>query len=122
MARVLIADDDELLVELVSFTLKYGGHEVTSAEDGGSAVEIAGRDRPDLLVLDGMMPGMDGLEVLRRLRREAATAKLPVIMLSARKQQQDVVGGLAGGADDYLVKPFMPEELAVRVEKLLRAG
>ena len=118
--RVLVADDDEMLLELVSYTLEAHGYEVITAEDGEDALEKVGSFAPDLIVLDGIMPGMDGLEVLRRLRA-AAAPDTPVIMLSARKQQQDVVGGLALGANDYLVKPFMPEELAVRVGKLLAA-
>jgi two-component system response regulator MtrA len=121
MARILVVDDDELLVELVAFTLESHGHEVLSAEDGAEALELMARERPDAIVLDGMMPGADGLDVLRRLRREAGMT-LPVIMLSARKQERDVVGGLAEGANDYLVKPFMPEELAVRIQKALRAA
>ena len=120
MARVLIADDDDLLVELVTFTLEGRGHEVLVADDGEMALERAFSEKPDLIVLDGMMPGRDGLEVLRELRRDGSTSNIPVIMLSARRQERDVVGGLAQGADDYLVKPFMPEELAVRVGKALR--
>lgn len=119
MARVLVVDDDELLVELVTFTLEGHGHTVLTAEDGADAFEIAVRERPDVMVLDGMMPGADGLDVLRRLRQEAGL-DMPVIMLSARKQERDVVGGLAEGASDYLVKPFMPEELAMRIQKALR--
>jgi len=110
MARVLVVDDDELLVELVSFTLESHGHEVLTAEDGTEAIEIATREQPDVVVLDGMMPGADGLDVLRQLRREAGMT-LPVIMLSARKQERDVVGGLAEGATDYLVKPVTGQEL-----------
>lgn len=120
MARVLIADDDDLLVELVTFTLESRGHEVLVADDGEMALERALSEKPDLIVLDGMMPGRDGLEVLRELRQNHELSGTPIIMLSARKQERDVVGGLAGGADDYLVKPFMPEELAVRVNKALR--
>ncbi len=121
MARILVVDDDELLVELVTFTLESHGHEVLTAEDGAEAIDMAIREQPDVVVLDGMMPGSDGLDVLRQLRRGTA-ASLPVIMLSARKQERDVVGGLAEGANDYLVKPFMPEELAVRVQKVLRVA
>jgi DNA-binding response OmpR family regulator len=118
MARVLVVDDDELLVELVTFTLESHGHEVMTAEDGVEGIELAAREAPDVVVLDGTMPGADGLDVLRRIRRMAGN-RLPVIMLSARKQERDIVGGLAEGADDYLIKPFMPEELAVRIGKVL---
>jgi DNA-binding response OmpR family regulator len=119
MARILVVDDDELLVELVTFTLESHGHEVLTAEDGTEALELATSEQPDVVVLDGMMPGADGLDVLRQLRQNAGLS-LPVIMLSARKQERDVVGGLAEGANDYLVKPFMPEELAMRIQKVLR--
>lgn len=125
MARILVIDDDDLLTELVSFTLEAHGHEVVTAPDGESGLELALREPFDLVVLDGILPGLDGLEVLRRLRGEPATAELPVIMLSARKDERDVVGGLSLGAEDYLVKPFIPEELAVRIDKTLqraRAG
>ena len=97
MARVLIADDDDLLIELVTFTLESRGHEVVTADDGDLAIERAQAERPDLIVLDGMMPGRDGLEVLRELRQDRELANVPVIMLSARKQERDVVGGLAPG-------------------------
>ena len=121
MARILVVDDDELLLELVTFTLEGHGHTVLTAEDGADAVETALQERVDVVVLDGMMPGADGLDVLRRLRQEAGL-DLPVVMLSARKLERDVVGGLAMGASDYLVKPFMPEELAVRIQKALRVS
>ena len=119
MARVLIVDDDDLIVDLVRFTLESRGYEVLTATDGEEALDLAGSEPPDLVILDGMMPGLDGLQVLRRLSEGDGKPAAPVIMLSARRQQQDVVGGLASGAEDYVVKPFMPEELAVRVTKLL---
>ncbi|MCB2055594.1 MAG: response regulator [Geminicoccaceae bacterium] len=120
MARILVADDDDLIVDLVRFTLEAKGHEIMVANDGDEAIDIATTEEPELIILDGMMPGSDGLQVLRRLGQGGAPS-VPVIMLSARKQQQDVVGGLELGAEDYLVKPFMPEELAMRVSKVLRA-
>lgn len=120
MARILVIDDDDLLTELVSFTLKAHGHEVATAADGETGLDLAMRELVDLVVLDGILPGLDGLEVLRQLRGEPRTAGLPVIMLSARKDERDVVGGLSLGAEDYLVKPFIPEELAVRIDKTLQ--
>jgi two-component system phosphate regulon response regulator PhoB/two-component system alkaline phosphatase synthesis response regulator PhoP len=120
MARILVIDDDDLLTELVSFTLGAHGHEVADAADGWTGLELAMRQPFDLVVLDGILPGLDGLEVLRRLRGEPQTASLPVIMLSARKEERDVVGGLSLGAEDYLVKPFIPEELAIRIDKTLQ--
>ncbi len=119
MARILVVDDDELLVDLLRFTLEAHGHELLTAGDGEEGLEIAAREPLDLIVLDGMLPGLDGLEVLKRLRASPTTAGIPVIMLSARKQERDVVGGLSLGAEDYLVKPFIPEELAVRITKTL---
>jgi DNA-binding response OmpR family regulator len=120
MARILVIDDDDLLTELVSFTLEAHGHEVETAADGETGLDRAMREPVDLVVLDGILPGLDGLEVLRQLRGEPRTAGLPVIMLSARKDERDVVGGLSLGAEDYLVKPFIPEELAVRIDKTLQ--
>ncbi len=119
MARILVIDDDELLVDLLRFTLEAHGHQLLTAGDGEEGLEIAAREELDLVVLDGMLPGLDGLEVLKRLRASPKTADIPVIMLSARKQERDVVGGLSLGAEDYLVKPFIPEELAVRITKTL---
>lgn len=120
MARILVIDDDDLLTELVRFTLEAHGHEVVVAPDGETGLELAMREPFDLVVLDGILPGLDGVEVLRQLRREPRTAQVPVIMLSARKDERDVVGSLSLGAEDYLVKPFIPEELAVRIDKILR--
>ncbi len=119
MARILIIDDDELLVDLVRFTLEGHGHQVFAAGDGEEGLRLAETRPVDVIVLDGMLPGLDGLEVLKHLRASPKTASVPVIMLSARKQERDVVGGLSMGADDYLVKPFIPEELAVRITKAL---
>ncbi|GBD43886.1 Alkaline phosphatase synthesis transcriptional regulatory protein PhoP [bacterium HR40] len=120
MARILVIDDDDLLAELLTFTLGLHGHEVVAVADGESGLERAMREPCDLVVLDGILPGLDGLEVLRRLRGEPRTAELPVIMLSARRDERDVVGGLSLGAEDYLVKPFIPEELALRIDRTLR--
>ena len=119
MAAILVADDDALLLQLVEHKLKARGFEVRCAKDGESALEMASEHRPDLIVLDGMMPGLDGTEVLRRLHAMPATSKVPVIMLTARKQEQDIVSALSLGARDYLVKPFMPEELVMRIRNVL---
>ena len=119
MAAILVADDDALLLQLVEHKLKARGFEVRCAKDGESALEMANEHRPDLIVLDGMMPGLDGTEVLRRLHAMPATSKVPVIMLTARKQEQDIVSALSLGARDYLVKPFMPEELVMRIRNVL---
>ena len=119
--RVLVADDDELLLKLLEYKLMQQGYAVTCAQDGERALEIARAQKPDLIVLDGMMPGMDGLDVLRNLKEDENTRDIPIVMLTARNKEQDIVGGLNLGADEYLVKPFMPEELAVRIKRLVEA-
>tara|TARA_R110000787_G_scaffold23762_3_gene67749 strand:- start:167053 stop:167424 length:372 start_codon:yes stop_codon:yes gene_type:complete len=117
--KVLIADDDALMVRLLSHKLSQKGLQVISAEDGEQALAMIGVEMPDIVILDGMMPGMDGVEVLKRLKQDAATRDIPVLLLSARKMEADVVAGLEHGAEDYMVKPFMPEELWARIRKIL---
>ena len=116
---ILICDDNELLVELLSFRLENKGYRVLIARDGAQAVELAEQHLPDAIILDTMMPVMDGQLVLRRLRGQSETAAIPVIMLTARKQQRDIVDAFDLGANDYLVKPFIPEELMMRLARLL---
>lgn len=118
---ILIADDDPLLRTLVEHKLGLAGHRVISAEDGAQALAEIGRMKPDLVVLDAMMPVLDGFEVLRRLKGDPATAGLPVIMLTALKRESDIVGALELGAADYLVKPFIPDELVMRIRRFLPA-
>lgn len=120
--RILIADDDPLLRALVEHKLSAAGHQVFAAEDGAAAMNEIATRRPDLVVLDAMMPVLDGFEVLRRLKADPATAALPVIMLTALKREQDVVGALELGAADYLVKPFIPDELVARIRRFLPTG
>lgn len=115
--RVLVVDDDLTVAEVVAGYLGRAGYEVTRADDGAAALECAARHRPDLVVLDLMLPGMDGLEVCRRLRAEGP---VPVIMLTARGDEDDRILGLEVGADDYVTKPFSPRELVLRVESVLR--
>ena len=116
---ILVCDDDPLLVDIVKFRLTARGYNVDVAADGGDALERVIAAKPDAIVLDCMMPVLDGLQVLRRLRENGETRDIPVIMLSARKQEADVVGALELGASDYMVKPFSPEELVVRLTRLL---
>ncbi|HEV7228312.1 response regulator transcription factor [Brevundimonas sp.] len=118
MARVLIADDDALLRGLLQHKLSADGHLVLVAEHGGEVLDLVRDQRPDLVVLDAMMPVMDGFEVLRRLKADPDAASVPVIMLTALRREADVVGGLQLGAADYLVKPFIPDELLERVRRL----
>jgi len=115
--RVLIVDDDQKMVDLLQLYLKRDGYRVLTAYDGIEALHQAREGQPDLIVLDLMLPGMDGLEVCRTLREES---DLPIIILTARTTEQDKLTGLDLGADDYVTKPFSPKELAARVRALLR--
>ncbi|MFI6940759.1 response regulator transcription factor [Streptomyces sp. NPDC050418] len=116
-ARILVVDDDPTVAEVVAGYLDRAGHLVDRAADGPSALRAAGERPPDLVVLDLMLPGMDGLEVCRRLR---ARSPVPVVMLTARGDEDDRILGLEIGADDYVTKPFSPRELVLRVESVLR--
>ena len=116
---VLVADDDEDILQLVSFRLERAGYNVVTAGDGQQALAAAREHKPDLAVLDVMMPGLNGYEVTRQLRADAATAQIPVILLTARVQEADVSRGFEAGADDYLRKPFSPQELRSRVQAIL---
>jgi len=117
MVSVLIADDDRKIIDMLRRTLAYEGYQVVTAADGPEALAQARAHRPDLIVLDRMMPGLDGLEVARRIRADGAT---PILILTARDAIEDRVAGLDSGADDYLVKPFAPAELLARLRALLR--
>jgi DNA-binding response OmpR family regulator len=117
--RVLVADDDRDIRELVTFKLGHAGFTVEAVEDGVSALDRARDTRPDLVLLDVMIPGLSGLDVARQLRADSETARLPVILLTARTQESDVESGFAVGADDYVVKPFSPRELVSRVQAVL---
>jgi DNA-binding response OmpR family regulator len=116
---VLVADDDEDILQLVSFRLERAEYTVVTAADGQQALAAARQHQPDLAVLDVMMPGLNGYEVTRQLRADAATAQIPVILLTARVQEADVSRGFEAGADDYLRKPFSPQELRSRVQAIL---
>jgi DNA-binding response OmpR family regulator len=116
---VLVADDDEDILQLVSFRLERAGYKVVTAADGQQALAAAREHQPDLAVLDVMMPGLNGYEVTRQLRADPATAGIPVILLTARVQEADVSRGFEAGADDYLRKPFSPQELRSRVQAIL---
>jgi DNA-binding response OmpR family regulator len=118
-ARVLIADDDVDILALVAFRLERSGYQVLKAMDGEEALKVALEESPDLAVLDVMMPRMDGYEVTRRIRGNEATRGMSVILLTARAQDSDVAAGLEAGADDYVKKPFSPQELRTRVEQML---
>lgn len=120
--KVLVVDDEPEAVELVEFNLKGAGYEVTTASDGAEALNKARRIQPNLIILDVMMPEIDGMEVCKLLRRDPATSGIPIVMLTAKASEVDRVLGLELGADDYVVKPFSPRELVLRVKKLLERG
>lgn len=120
--KILVCDDDPLLLDLVQFKLAARGYDSTAARDGGEAMAALAEQVPDAVVLDAMMPVLDGYEVLRRIRENPGFAEIPVIMLTARRQEQDVLSALELGANDYMVKPFSPEELVVRLGRLLEAA
>jgi DNA-binding response OmpR family regulator len=116
---VLVADDDDDIRDLVAFRLDRAGYEVLRAGDGQQALDLAREHLPDLAVLDVMMPKLTGYDVTRELRADAATSRIPVILLTARVQEADVARGFEAGADDYVKKPFSPQELKARVQAVL---
>src|ERR1041385_2811449 len=120
--KILVVDDEPEAVELVEFNLKQAGFTVFTAADGAEALSKARTTPPDLIVLDLMLPEIGGLEVCKILRRDPATAGLPIIMLTAKAAEIDRVVGLEIGADDYITKPFSPRELILRIQKLLQRG
>jgi len=120
MKNVLIVDDEPDLVELVSYNLKKEGFQVATAPDGGVALEKARKKNFDLIILDLMLPGIQGIELCRILRNDPKTERVPIIMLTAKGDEADRIRGLETGADDYIAKPFSPRELVARVKAVLR--
>jgi phosphate regulon transcriptional regulator PhoB len=120
MGTILIVEDERDIAELVKYHLEKAGLSARIVGDGKQALDLIARDLPDLLVLDLMLPGMDGVELCRRLRANSATQSLPIIMLTARAEEVDRIVGLEMGADDYVPKPFSPRELVARVKAVLR--
>jgi DNA-binding response OmpR family regulator len=116
---ILIADDDPDILALVSFRLERAGYEVVQARTGEEAVQVALARRPDLAVIDVMMPRTDGYEATRQLRQQEETSRMPIILLTARVQEEDIARGFDAGADDYVRKPFSPQELGSRVQAAL---
>jgi DNA-binding response OmpR family regulator len=116
---ILVADDDRDILELVAFRLERAGYEVLTAGDGEQALASAREHRPALAVLDVMMPKLTGYDVVKAMRAEEGTSRIPVILLTARVQEADVSRGFEAGADDYIRKPFSPQELRARVEAIL---
>ena len=119
-AHILVVDDEPDLLELVQYNLAQTGYDVTCVGSGEEALAAVGSSRPDLVVLDVLLPGMDGLDVCKKLKGDAQTSAIPIVMLTARGDEADVVTGLEVGADDYLPKPFSPRVLLARVKAALR--
>lgn len=117
--KILIAEDSSTVRRLVGARLSADGYEVLEAADGQQALALARSEHPDLLVLDKVMPGLDGFEVIRALRQDPLTQALPIVMLSERTSEEDVLGGLGLGVDEYMPKPFSPHELSARVRRAL---
>ena len=116
----LIVEDEPPLVEVIRYNLEKDGFRTAVARDGEEALVALAEEMPDVVVLDWMLPKISGLELCRRIRRQPATRRLPVVMLTARGEESDRIQGLEGGADDYIVKPFSPKELIARVQAILR--
>lgn len=119
-ARILVVDDEEDILELIRYNLERQGYQVHTVDSGLEGIRATESTPPDLVILDLMMPGVDGLQVCTQLRGSARTADLPVIILTARDAEEDIVRGLQAGADDYMTKPFTPKVLLARVEAVLR--
>jgi two-component system phosphate regulon response regulator PhoB len=120
MARILVVDDEPDIREVIRFALEAAGFETEEAGDAGAALEMIQRDTPDLLLLDWMLPGRSGLDLAKQLKEDPRTEGLPIIMVTARTEERDLIKGLGGGADDYITKPFSPRELIARLKALLR--
>jgi len=120
MKRILVVEDEQPIREMVGFALKKAGLQFEEAADAEQALLAVATNPPDLMLLDWMLPGMSGVDLARRLRREDVTAKMPIIMLTARTEENDRVHGLEVGADDYITKPFSPRELIARINAVLR--
>ena len=122
MKRILIVEDEQAIREMVGFALKRAEFYFEEVADAEQALVAVASNPPDLILLDWMLPGMSGVDLARRLRKEEVTAKIPIIMLTARVEENDRVYGLEAGADDYITKPFSPRELIARINAVLRRG
>src|SRR3954451_17477623 len=119
-SKILVVDDEPDVVQLIEYNLKGAGYDVITAQDGEEALKKARSSSPDLIILDLMLPQIEGLDVCKILRRDATTADIPIVMLTAKASEPDRVLGLELGADDYVTKPFSPRELVLRAKRLLR--
>ena len=119
-ATVLVIEDEPAIQELIAYNLKQAGHQALRADNAEQAIRLVQDALPDLVLLDWMLPGLSGIELARRLRADKSTKAIPIIMLTARADEQDKLTGLDTGADDYITKPFSPRELNARVKAVLR--
>ncbi|MDE2798270.1 MAG: response regulator, partial [Gemmatimonadota bacterium] len=120
MNKVLVVEDEPDILEMVRYNLDLAGLDVETAEDAERALQSVQETLPDLIILDLMLPGIDGLDMCRQLKQDARTRHIPILMLTARKEEVDRIVGLELGADDYVVKPFSPRELVLRAQAILR--
>lgn len=119
MAKILIAEDERDIRELVTFTLNFAGYEVVAASNGEEAIQLVEREMPDLVILDVRMPRMTGYEACTLIKNNPKTAHIPVVFLSAKGQEAEIQTGLQAGADEYLLKPFAPDQLIAHVQRML---
>lgn len=117
---ILVVEDDKDITEMIEYNLEKEGYVIVSAATGEESIDVAKKLSPDLVILDLMLPGMDGFETCRKLKADERTARIPIIMLTARSREADKVAGLEIGADDYMTKPFSPRELSARIKAVLR--
>ena len=120
--KILVIEDEPDILEVLNYNLSREGYKVCTSRNGEEGLRLAAKESPDLVILDLMLPGLDGIEVCRRLRQDPVTRSTPVIMATAKSEESDLVLGLGVGADDYIVKPFSPRELIARVQAVLRRG
>lgn len=120
--KIVIIEDESDILEMIAYNLKREGYEVLTSQDGEDGLEQIERSAPDLVVLDLMLPTIDGIEICRRLKSDLVTRTIPVVMVTAKGEESDIVLGLGVGADDYVIKPFSPKELIARVKAVLRRG
>ena len=118
--KIVVVEDEPDILDLVTYNLKREGYEVESTEDGAKALHLITKSSPDLVILDLMLPGVDGLEICRRMKENPTIKDIPIIMMTAKSEESDIVLGLGLGADDYVAKPFRPKELIARVKAVLR--
>jgi len=120
--RIVVIEDEADILEVIRYNLSREGYKVMTSQDGAQGLELVRKEAPDLVLLDLMLPGLDGIEVCRRLKEDTVTHPIPIVMVTAKGEETDIVLGLGVGADDYVTKPFSPKELLARVKAVMRRG